>query len=426
MSWQLKCIFWLSRFSKPVWRWALSRRLSRRKETPISFEQKLFLYPPNRFSLSESPPTYIWGHAVGVGELMALVGIFRTMSDDFPKHHFLLTSTSITSQQALQQQNLGPRFVHQFAPIDHPDVISDFLDSWQPVLACWSETDLWPCMLLTTHEHRIPMFLFNARLNKNKEIRLRRWQWFYQPLLQCFDAIYTQNHESLHHLRQLNLDISLADISGNIKALAPALPFDRIEYERLKSLLTKRSIWLLASSHEGEEAIAFKAHQMLLSIEPQALLVVVPRDVIRGMHIAQTAHNFGLSSALRTSGETDVDGCDVYIADTLGELGLWYALCSIALIGGSLVPIGGHNPYEAVAAHCRVLSGTHVFNFSESYEQLEALGWVTMVSDAASIYHSVLHAWKLPKLPDLSELPTTQMYADILLKLKSAAISRHA
>jgi 3-deoxy-D-manno-octulosonic-acid transferase len=417
LPWQLNLILRLESVALPVWRWALKRRLKRGKETQASFDQKLMLHlPPIQRSLLQGSPL-IWGHAVGVGEVLGLLGLFRRLGEYLPEHHFLLTSTSRTSGEALERQKLPEYFHHQFAPIDHPDVMKRFLDVWQPQLACWSETDLWPGMVFATRERNIPMLMFNARMNAEKARRMRRLDWFYLPLMHCFKRIYAQNLESKKHLSDLALTASLAQLAGNIKALAPALHYEVQALENYQAKWKQRPIWLLASSHLGEEEIALQAHLLLMQTHPDAVLIIVPRDAFRGADIEALANARGLRVCARSKSMDNESSCDVYIADTMGELGLWYALSPVALIGGSLVAIGGHNPYEAIAAQCRVLSGPKTENFSESYDDLLAAGLAQTVTDAKATSQAVASSWQQERSQQNADVAGNHLLQAILSEI---------
>jgi 3-deoxy-D-manno-octulosonic-acid transferase len=268
-----------------------------------------------------------------------------------------------------------------------------FLDLWKPAAACWSEMDLWPGMVIWTSERHIPMLMFNLRVDAKKANRLKQWNWFYRPILSRFTRLYPQNESSAGAMRSLDYGEQLASVGGNIKALAPALACEPAEHQLWQSLLADRPVWLLASSHLGEEAIALQAHQALLAQHPQALLVIVPRDAFRGAEIAALVDARGMQAARRSIHEALQLSHSVYVADTMGELGLWYALSPVALVGGSLVPVGGHNPYEPLAAGCAVLSGPQVHNFSESYEELFASGQARMVRNANDLAAAVAGTW---------------------------------
>jgi 3-deoxy-D-manno-octulosonic-acid transferase len=420
MSWQLRIVLQLERWSLPLWRWALGRRLSSSKETQLSMHQKLMLHLPEHERVLPQGTPLIWGHAVGVGEVLALLGLFRKLSESLPGHHFLLTSSSRTSGEALAKQNLPAHFHHQYAPIDHPTVLARFFEVWQPLLACWSETDLWPGMVCATRERGIPMLMLNARLDQTKATRMVKMYWFYLPLLSCFSRIYAQNASSLEHLKALDLSGVLASVVGNIKAVAPALRVDADQFARCQAVWGHRPIWLVASSHLGEEAIALQAHCELLKTQSEALLIIVPRDAFRGADISALAQRLGLSYSLRSREETLQTLCQVYVADTMGELGLWYALSPIALMGGSLVPVGGHNPYEAIAAGCRVLHGPAIHHFSESYSDLHAKALAQTVRNPEELASSITAHWAMPRLSPINHSRTLALLDDIVAQIHKA------
>jgi 3-deoxy-D-manno-octulosonic-acid transferase len=392
LAWQIRLLLWIEGRSLPFWHWVTRRRLASGKETVQSVSEKLMTRVDESHLHVPGCPV-IWGHAVGVGELLALFGLFKRLSQQLPNHHFLLTSHSRTSGEALRKQVLPDRFHHQFAPIDHPQVMQRFLDLWKPTAACWSEMDLWPGMVIWTAERHIPMLMFNLRVDARKANRLKQWNWFYRPILSHFTRLYPQNESSAGAMRSLGYAEQLASVGGNIKALAPALGCEPTEPQHWRSVLADRPVWLLASSHLGEEAIALQAHQALLAQHPQALLLIVPRDAFRGAEIAALVDAQGIQGARRSIHEALQPSHSVYVADTMGELGLWYALSPVALVGGSLVPIGGHNPYEPLAAGCAVLSGPQVHNFSESYDELFASSQARMVRNANELAAAVADTW---------------------------------
>ncbi len=417
-SLRLRLILRLERFGLPLWRWALQKRLTTGKETQQSIAQKLMLQLPASHASVKAGTPIVWGHAVGVGEVLGLLGLFRRLSEHFPSHHFLLTSSSRTSGEALAKQNLPAHFHHQFAPVDQPEVMSRFLDAWRPRLACWSETDLWPCMVTATQQRGIPMLMLNTRIDPTKSMRLKRLSWFYLPLLRSFTCLYAQNASSAHHLSELGLADKRATVAGNIKALSPPLRADPDQLASCQATWRDRPIWLLASSHLGEEEIALRAHSLILQTQSKALLIIVPRDAFRGGEIVAASQAHGLSSSLRSK-EASLDvHCQVYVADTMGELGLWYALSPVALIGGSLVAIGGHNPFEAIAAGCRVLSGAQVQNFSESYAELLGHELAETVYGDEDIARSVSAHWELPRLTKNSSPVAQALLEDILAHMR--------
>ncbi len=370
----------------PVWRFWMARRLKSGKETPLSIDQRWMRQPRPR-----PQGILVWGHAVGVGEALALAGLLRRLQEHRPDLQFLITTTARTSGQALSQQRLGPAFVHSFAPVDTPANVARFMDHWQPDMALWCEMDLWPALIEATTQRGIPHLLVNARLDARSAARRRRGRWLYAPLLAGFDAIWAQNSETASHLLALGARPAQIEITGTIKAMVPPLSFDPAELARWHQVLKTRPVWVLASSHAGEEELALAAHSLLRERHPEALLVIAPRDPARGAVVQVLC---GPDTPCRSQGDGLPSSAPCYVADTMGELGLWYRLCRVAMVGGSWAPIGGHNPYEATALDNTVIHGPQVANFRESYAELGSLGQAVQASNAQAIAKAVLEVWE--------------------------------
>lgn len=386
-------IFWcyllLMHLLSPLWHYILNRRLHRGKETLQSIAQKCSKTLPPR---PQAP--IIWGHAVGVGEVLALAGLFATLAERLPKHHFLMTSSTNTSGQVLSKGQMPPRCTHQFAPLDTPKAIQLFLTHWQPTLAIGCELDLWPGLMYLTHRACIPMYLVNARLSHASLHRKKRVKYIYKILLSCFDTIYCQNDDTYAGFISLGVLSRHLQVNGSVKALARPLTVNVTELTQLNIRLNQRPCWLMASSHEGEEKIALAAHTLICQTIPNALLLIAPRYPKRGDALA---HEYHLNTVQRSKGCLFSDNDAVYLCDTIGEMGLWYSLSQIALIGGSIAKVGGHNPYEALLLNCAVLQGMHTDNFKEVYEDLIQRGLAQTVYDANDISDAVITAFNLPK-----------------------------
>lgn len=372
----------------PVWHWGLQRRLQRGKETTNSIEQKLALQMPLR---PDGP--LVWGHAVGVGESMALAGLFHRLGERRPDLHFLITTTARTSGDALQRQGLPPRCQHQFAPVDTPEATARFMAHWRPSLALWCEMDLWPALIGAADDQGVARLLVNARLSE-KSLAKRRWgRWIYQALLPGFVDLFAQNAESARGLEVLGARSEAITVTGTIKTLSPAPACDPAELTRWQQTLDERPVWLLASSHPGEEALALAAHTELRQREPRALLIIAPRLPTRGAEVAALCPP---GTPQRSQGQALATDAPVYLADSIGEMGLWYRLAPVALVGGSLAAVGGHNPHEPLSLGCAVLHGPNVWNFSESYAALDAQGLSQPITDAAQLAAAVQAAWSSP------------------------------
>ena len=393
----------------PLWHWWLQQRLRRGKETLTSLDQRWMRSPPAR-----PEGMLVWGHAVGVGEALALAGLFKRLQEQRPDLHFLITTTARTSGQALAKQTLGPQFAHWFAPVDTPSNVARFVNHWQPDLALWCEMDLWPALIDAVAQHGTPHLLVNARLSAAAAAK-RRWaRALYAPLLAGFDAIWVQNAETAQHLQALGALPQRMDITGTIKAMVPPLAANPSDVERWRQALSGRCVWVLASSHPGEEELALAAHKLLRDKYPNALLILAPRDAGRGATVAAMC---GPDTPLRSQGALMPGTAPCYVADTMGELGLWYRLSQVAMVGGSWAPVGGHNPYEATALGNTVLHGPHVANFSESYADLDAQGLSVLALSAEQLAATVTEVWASTRADSTSEQALTERCAAHIQKL---------
>lgn len=409
-AWALQAYLWLARAMTPVWRWALQKRLQVGKETSQSLDQKWVQSPARR---PEGP--LVWGHAVGVGEAMALAGLFRQMGQRWPQAHFLITTTARTSGDALHSTGLPPRCQHQFAPVDTPATVTRFLDHWRPVLAVWCEMDLWPALIHATAERGIAHVLVNARLDA-AGLAKRRWgRAIYQALLPGFSSLWAQNSATREGLIALGAQPDKVLVTGTIKAMSPPLGCDAEQLEAWRCGLQGRTVWLLASSHPGEEALALQVHHLLRQQHPHALLVIAPRAPARGQEIQvlcpQSTLLRSVSQALPSLNDA------VYVADTIGEMGLWYRLAPVTMLGGSWVGIGGHNPYEALALGCHVLHGGNIWNFSESYEDLKVQGLSEEIHAVQDLAQAVSRVWQQPSSRPAASAPPVLEPLDSLLRL---------
>lgn len=386
-TWALQSYLWLAKAMTPLWRWALEKRLQRGKETPQSLDQKWVKAPAHR---PEGP--LVWGHAVGVGEAMALAGLFAQMGQRWPEAHFLITTTARTSGDALHKTGLPPRCLHQFAPVDTPATVARFLDHWRPVLAVWCEMDLWPALIHATASRGIAHVLVNARLDA-VALSKRRWgRAIYQALLPGFSSLWAQNTVTRDGLIALGAKPHSILVTGTIKTMSPPLGCDTNQLALWRTSLQSRHVWLLASSHPDEEALALQVHKLLRQQHPNALLLIAPRAPARGGEIQALCPNGTLLRS--TSVDLPSQHDSVYIADTIGEMGLWYRLAPVSMLGGSWAPVGGHNPHEALTLGCHVLHGPNIWNFAESYEDLDSQGLSKEVKEIQDLAQAISRTWQ--------------------------------
>jgi len=308
----------------------------------------------------------IWMHGASVGETSMLLPLIRRLLDDDPKLHVLVTSGTMTSAK-LMGERLPDRAFHQMVPLDGPNFVERFLTHWQPNLAVWAESDIWPNLILQTKSSHAKMALINGRMSQKSVDGWRQKQNFARQVFSCFDIILPADELTHNALKFLGGNV--VSKIGNLKTAAPALEFDRAEAAQLKSAFGRRPVWLAASTHDAEEAELLKAHEIGPQKKANALMIWVPRHPERGDEIA--ANCAGHNIAQRSKGEIPTADTSIYLMDTLGEMGLALELTDVAFVGGSLhSSLTGHNPLEPARARVPILTGPHVASFTSLYEDL--------------------------------------------------------
>jgi 3-deoxy-D-manno-octulosonic-acid transferase len=314
----------------------------------------------------------VWFHAASVGEAQSTLILIDAIRRDYPEAAILVTTGTVTSA-SLVAKRLPPNAVHQYYPLDHPAWVSAFLDFWKPDLVLWMESELWPNMLTEIRRRCIPAALVNARLSPRSARRWRLIARDIRALLSTFSLCLAQSPGDAGQFRRLGAPPVTA--TDNLKNGAAPLPFDRAELARLQRAVGARPRWVYASSHDGEEELACRLHLSLRETLPDLLTVIVPRHPERRKAVEDTCGRYGLSARLRGAERAlPQPEDDIYIADTLGELGLFYRLCPAACIGRSFSRDGGggHNPIEAAQLGCAALHGPHVQNLAVIYRELDA------------------------------------------------------
>ncbi|MCB9964412.1 MAG: 3-deoxy-D-manno-octulosonic acid transferase [Rhodospirillales bacterium] len=363
----------------------LKRRLRKGKEDPLRWREKT-----GTASAPRPQGPLIWLHAASVGEAQsALILIEKILWHD-PDLHVLITSGTVTSARLLSER-LPSRALHQFAPLDHPAWVRTFLEHWQPDLALWLESELWPNMLGALSSRKIPVLLLNARLSEASFHSWQRLGGMPRQILQAFSLILCQTETDAVFYRQLGAE--RVEVSGNIKYSAAPLPYDPQKLAALQKSVGARPLWVYASTHAPEEELAARLHQRLKAEIPDLLTVIVPRHPERGDTLAAQLQNHPDLSLCRRTGQHHLppEGTDLYLCDTMGELGLFYRLAPLAAIGRSFSADGGggHNPIEAAQLGCAVLHGPHVQNLQEIYDDMAAAGACLPLRDEEEFYQTL-------------------------------------
>jgi 3-deoxy-D-manno-octulosonic-acid transferase len=339
----------------------------------------------------------VWVHAASVGEATSVLSLMQRIIEERPGVTILATTGTVAAARLLETR-LPEGVRHQFVPIDLPKPVERFLDHWRPDLAIWIESELWPNLVLATHRRGVPMLLLNARLSDRSLARWRALPGAIMPILQAFSLCLAQDEVQMQRFRRLGAP-AVASV-GDLKGAAEPLAADPAVLAELRQRADTRPLWLAASTHTGEEEIIAAAHRQVARSHPGLLTIIVPRHPVRGPAIAELLRSNGLRVARRAAGEPIMGNTDVYLADTLGELGLFFRLAGIAFIGGSLVGKGGHNPFEAARLDCAILHGPDMANCAAMAEALAAAAASETVRDAETLAVAVVGLLNDPHLRD--------------------------
>ncbi len=325
----------------------------------------------------------VWVHAASVGETTAVIPLIWELRNRGIE--VILTTGTVTSATVVNER-LGDAVVHQYVPLDLKPAVSRFLDHWQPDLALMAESEIWPMTILELGVRKTPQVLVNGRLSDRSFTNWRKRPHIAEALFENLSLVVAQSDEDAERFRTLGA--RPVAVSGNLKVDTAPPPFDEAEYQELKNRIGDRIVWVAASTHAGEEEIAADVQQ---SLEPslRALCIIVPRHPERADEISDMLVSRGLTIARRSYGDHITDKTDVYVADTIGEMGLFLKLAEIAFVGRSLTAEGGQNPLEPAMLDCAILSGRNVQNFRDSYRHLLKNGGARLVNDRETLTKSV-------------------------------------
>jgi 3-deoxy-D-manno-octulosonic-acid transferase len=347
----------------PAW---LKARAGRGKEDPTRWRERL-----GRSTIARPAGRLAWLHGVSVGESLALLPLIDRIRTERPEAVVLVTSGTRASADLLALR-LPPGPIHQYAPLDTPGAVRRFLDHWRPDLGVLAESELWPNLILGARSRGVRLALVSARLSTRSVAGWRRAPGAARAVLSAFDLLLARDPEAAERLVALG---GAVDGLADLKFGAPPLPVDEADWARARDSLGARCVLLAASTHPGEEEIVLKAFRAAAgSTDAPPLLILVPRHPARGEAVERLARDLDLTVGRRSRGDA-LGAAQAYVADTVGELGLWYRLARLAVVGGSLAAegVGGHNPLEPARLGCPFIAGPQVSAWPV-YEALEAAG----------------------------------------------------
>ena len=367
----------LTYLATPLLRLLLKRRLAEGKEDPDRIGERT-----GRIVRTRPDGSLVWIHGASVGELTAVLPLIELLTTQRLADTVLVTSGTVTSAR-LAAERLPPGAIHQFIPLDQPAWVSRFYDHWRPDVAIWLESEFWPNLLAEARHRHVKMMLLNARVTEKSLCRWRLLPGLSRSTMDTFDHCFAPDDDQAGRLKMLGAQS--VQVVSNLKDVSPPLPFDVQAHDKLRQDLTDRVVWLAASTHPGEEDAVAHVHERLRGDLPTLLTIIVPRHPERGDQIGRDLAMRGLTCARRSTDATISGDTDIYIADTLGELGLLYRTTNVAFIGGSLIPHGGQNLAEAARLDCAIICGPHLHNFTGLSQRLIAGSALTVVNDPESL-----------------------------------------
>ncbi len=374
-----RTLSWVAGAGAGLW---LESRARRGKEDPARLGERFARYTTPRPS-----GALVWLHAASIGESGVALTLIEALAERDPSLSFLLSTGTRTSAE-LAARRAPPRTRHVYAPLDRPDVVRRFFDHWRPNLGVFVESEVWPNLILAARARDIPLALVNARMSPKSLRQWRNLRATSRRLLRAFafvSAADARTAEAMSDLRGQSVPAL-----GNLKLAAPAPRIDVQARTALAAAIGERPVWLAASTHEGEDIVALRAHEILRGQFADALLIIVPRHPDRGEDIARLAGG----ALRRTLANAPGDG-PCYVADTLGELGLFYDLAPVCLVAGSLLPrLKGHNPVEPAIIGSAIITGPYVESFQDLFDALAAAGGAITARTSEEIANAVARLWR--------------------------------
>ena len=358
-------------------------RRRRGKEDAIRWRERLGQRLPKR-----PKGRLIWMHGASVGECLSMQPLIRRLLEKNPGLYIMVTSGTVTSAE-LMKKRLPERAFHVYVPVDLCGAVHRFVRHFKPDAVLWFESEFWPNALHEIHQMDIPLVLLNGRISDRSFKRWQRFLCMIKPILGMFTFVFGQTEEDARRLRILGAPDAVC--VGNIKCAAPPALFNQGDLNELLTAIGKRPCWVGGSTHPDEESQMADVHKDLLSKFPNLLTISAPRHPERRNEIKAVFEKRDLKVAVRSQGEKITDDTQVYLADTLGEMGLIYRLAPIVFVGGSLIPFGGQNMLEPMRLKRVVMIGPNAFNFRAIVASGKEKGALIEVSDKSALKENIAY-----------------------------------
>lgn len=369
------------RVAGPLLSFLHRRRAAQGKEDPLRRGE--------RFGIASHPRpegSLVWVHAASVGEMNAILPVVRGLSEQ--GHAVVLTTGTVTSAEAAKGR-LPPGAIHQFVPYDAQPGINRFLDHWRPDLAVVVESEIWPTAVRSLKRRNIPLVIANGRMSPKSAagwLKVRRLAHY---LFADIDLCLARSNEDAKNYRRIG--VRNVDMIGDLKFDGRLPVADPQALQDFRTAIGERPVWFAASTHPGEDEQVIAAHKTIAAAQPGLLTFIAPRHPVRGNAVRGLIEQAGLSVAQRSRNEALSSDTDVYLADTIGEMGLFFRLAPVVFMGASLMPLGGHNPLEPAQCGSAILTGPSFPNQKDVYDRLIAEGGAVVVNGADEIAHEVSH-----------------------------------
>ena len=378
----------------------IEKRKKNGKEDVKRFNERL-----GKATLPRPKGKLIWMHGASVGESVSMLPLIHKLLELYPDAHVMVTTGTTTSAEVMAKR-LPERAFHQYYPLEHPLYAARFVRHWKPDIALWFESEFWPAMLSTIKKRNIPIILVNGRISNKSFKRWQQFEFVIKEILDCFSLCLGQSDEDTYRLKVLGAKNTAS--LGNLKYAGLPLPVDKQKEDEMREQFASRPVWLVSSTHDDEETKIGRFLKELETKVPNLLTVIAPRHPHRGVEIKQKLENdYGLKVSLRSAGEKILPETEVYVADTIGELGIWYELIDVVFIGGSLIAHGGQNFMEPSRYRDAVIVGPHMFNFTDAMNRAKRADAVIQVNDVLELIDMVQ---KLLTTPDLLEAKRSLAY----------------
>ena len=334
----------------------------------------------------------IWLHGASVGESVSMLPLIHKLLEIYPELDIMVTTGTMTSAE-LMAKRLPERAFHQYFTIDNPAFANRFVKHWRPDLVLWFESEFWPAMLSAIKRKNIPLILVNGRISNKSFKRWQQFDFISKELLACFTLCLGQSEEDAYRLRVLGAKETLC--LGNLKYAGLPLPVDEEKLQTIQKQIGKRVLFLASSTHDDEEYKIARMHKNLKAKFPDLLTIIAPRHPNRGKEIQDKIEKeLHLKTALRSNDEKITNETNIYIANTIGELGIWYSISPITFIGGSLIPHGGQNFIEPSRMRNAVVVGPHMHNFTDAMNRAKKADAVIQVNDILDMEDLITHLLK--------------------------------